>query len=75
MTVHEFLNVVAILESIDKVPGMPRGKQKETDWNRMMSLPVSRQQVFRNDPLRFLQRADDATRAAIWTEVERRLKA
>lgn len=74
MTAREWLNVLAILESIDEVPGMPfpndfmhfRDERGEQKYRR-------RRDVFREAPVKFLRKADDATRDAIWAEVERRL--
>jgi len=77
MTIREWLNVLAILESIDEVPGMPvhpdeiamcarRGWPEE--WAH-----DARQESFRSDPIRFLRRADPPTQAAIWAAIERRL--
>lgn len=63
MKAQEWLNVLAILESMDDVPGMPP-LDHFTAGHRVS--------LFKMKPIRFLQRADDATRDAIWAEVERR---
>ena len=71
MKAQEWLNVLAILESIDDVPGMPRDAERvlaHGGW-------ITRTQAFVRDPLRFLRHADDATQAAIWAEVQRRMAA
>lgn len=74
MTAQEWLHVLAILESIDEVPGMPF-----PDHTRMWKMgdgsirEVTPMQAFQDNPARFLRRADDPTRAAIWAEVERRM--
>lgn len=68
MTCREWLNVLAILESIDVVPGMPIGHGS----GRVEYARDELNAIFRENPLRFLRRADDATRDAIWAEVERR---
>lgn len=77
MTAEEFLNALNILESIDEVPGMPAeapdtgnakvnaALEEAYRENRMVS--------FRRDPIRFLRRADDATRSCIWAEVTPRM--
>ncbi len=68
MNAREWLNVLAILESIDEVPGMPRNAERllvHGGW-------ITRTQAFVRDPVRFFRHADDATRDAIWAEVERR---
>lgn len=57
MTAREWLHVAAILDSIDEVPG----------------LSDQANALFRAYPARYLRKADDATQAAIWAEVERRL--
>lgn len=64
MTPEEWLNALAILESIDEVPGMPTSSTFTSG---------ERSRMFALNPIRYLRRADDATRAAIWAEVERRL--
>lgn len=76
ITAREWLNVLAILESIDEVPGMPASVaegafSKDPDYARLRVGIANAD--FRANPVRFLRRADDATRAAIWAEVERRV--
>lgn len=58
MTQRQFLNALRILHSIDQheLPDLAR-----EDWPR-----------FRDDPVRFLLRADDPTSDAIWRAIERR---
>lgn len=75
MTPREFLNVVAILESIDEVPGMPAAVYGwPRDWGVEDRVQLANLR-FRDSPISFLRRADDATRDAIWAEVERRMTA
>lgn len=64
MTAREWLNVLAILNSIDEVPGMPAFAA---------SAGYERVKQFVGDPVRFFQKANASTQAAIWAEVERRL--
>lgn len=77
MTAREWLNVLAILNSIDEVPGMPIHPDEIAHCVRNgISTSVAiqaRQEAFRSTPVRFFQRADEPTQAAIWAEVERRL--
>ena len=75
MTCREWLNVLAILESIDEVPGMPPAVYGwPRDWGVEDRVQLANLR-FRDSPISFLRRADDATRDAIWAEVERRLAA
>lgn len=70
ITAREFLNVLAILESIDDVPGMPVPDHifiEATSTHRAAQVGA-----FVANPVRFLRRADDTTRAAIWAEVKKR---
>lgn len=57
MSPREWLNVLAILESIDEVPG----------------LHAIQAQHFRADPIRFFRRGSDEAQTLIWAEVTRRL--
>lgn len=57
MTAREWLNVLAILNSIDEVPGLMSYEQV----------------AFRHDPATFLRKADDRGQGLVWAEVERRL--
>lgn len=61
MTLREFLNAAAILNSIDD--------------GQVPELNSARWHIFEDGPIDFLSRADDGTAAAIWREVERRMQA
>lgn len=80
MNAREWLNVLAILNSIDEVPGMPVVIQMDVapkDHLALLHLKDTmrrnRNAAFRADPVKFFRRADEDTQAAIWAEVERRL--
>lgn len=60
---QEFLNIVAILDSID---------HDELPINYGAS-PVTRWAEWRRDPAAYLRQSDDAAQKAIWSLVERRL--
>lgn len=69
---NDFVNVVNILRSIDlpdlQAAGLFVDVTSGDDRN------ISRIGSFRLDPVAFLVRADDPTRRAIWTLVERRMR-
>lgn len=70
ITARKFLHLANILDSIDEIPGLRDGTHR--------GQPVSadeRQRLFRLDPIGFARRADDATLALLWAEVERRDKS
>lgn len=75
MNCQEWLNVLAILESIDEVPGIPPAVTNvPKHWTPQKRVQLANAH-FRYSPVRSLRNADDATRAAIWAEVERRMGA
>jgi len=71
MTAREWLNVLAILNSIDEVPGMPVPSMAPPGEGR--AYIAAQQRRFRRDPVAYLRGASDAEEIAIWAEVERRL--
>lgn len=73
MNARQFLNALNILESLDDVPGMPSGLTGGTPEQQNAAIQM-RLAEFRANPVRFLRRADDATRDAIWAEVKKRMK-
>lgn len=65
MTLHEFLNVAKVLNSIDR-PELREAQVPTFDDDRIWK-------AFRQNPIGVLIRADDETADAIWGVVERRI--
>lgn len=77
ITAREWLNVWAILNSIDEVPGMPSDAPEHANAKLKAEMDRAysraRETEFIANPVRFLRKADEPTVAAIWAEVSRRL--